>query len=382
MSKLAIIGASYLQVPLIVKAQTMGIETHVFAWQCGDIGEKVADFFYPISIVEKEQILEKCKEIRIDGICSIASDLASITVNYVAYKLGLTGNTLRTTIQTTNKYEMKKCFFENSIPSAEFFLLDVNSPIEKLKLEYPVIVKPTDRSGSRGVAKVYSFQELKEAIASAKTQSFEKRVLIENFIAGTEYSVEYISYQKKHFFLALTQKFTTGSPHFIETGHIEPANIDERKLGEIKEIVCAVLDSVGFENGASHTELKIDGDGNIFIIEIGGRMGGDFIGSSLVPISTGIDFVRAVIQIALGETPDFSIRQIPKIAAVRFIFGEKDKNVLKNLQKHHPEHLVEYMINSNSDGPILDSSNRYGYFLMQADSTEDIRKYLPEYKKE
>lgn len=91
--------------------------------------------------------------------------------------------------------------FENSIPSSEFFLLDVNSHIEKLKLEYPVIVKPTDRSGSRGVAKVNSFQELKEAITSAKTQSFEKRVLIENFIAGSEYSVEYISYQKKHFFL-------------------------------------------------------------------------------------------------------------------------------------------------------------------------------------
>lgn len=382
MRKLAIIGASYLQVPLIVKAQLMGIETHVFAWQCGDIGENIADYFYPISIIEKEQILEKCKEIKIDGICSIASDLASITVNYIAQKLGLTGNSLKTTIQSTNKFEMKKCFLKNRIPSAEFFLYDISNPIKELQLQYPVIVKPTDRSGSRGITKVKTFQELNEAIASAKAQSFEKRVLVERFISGSEYSVEFISFHKHHCFLALTQKFTTGEPHFIETGHIEPANIEEKKLQEIKEIVCNVLDSVGFENGASHTELKLDKDGNIFVIEVGGRMGGDLIGSSLVPISTGIDFVRAVIQIALGEVPDLAPQQVPKIAAVRYIFNEKDLEVLEIIQKEYPDYLVEYLINSFSESPILDSSNRHGYFLMQADTINKILKFLPENVKE
>ena len=83
MKKLAIIGASYLQEPLIQKAKSMGLETHVFAWAAGDVGEKSADHFYPISIVEKEQILKTCQEIDVDGICSIASDLAMLTVNYV-----------------------------------------------------------------------------------------------------------------------------------------------------------------------------------------------------------------------------------------------------------------------------------------------------------
>ena len=87
--KLAIIGASYLQLPLIQSAKRRGIETHVFAWQSGDVGEKEADFFYPISTVEKEQILDECRRIGIDGICSIASDLAMITVNYVAEQMGL-----------------------------------------------------------------------------------------------------------------------------------------------------------------------------------------------------------------------------------------------------------------------------------------------------
>ena len=94
---LAIIGASYLQLPLIQKAKNMGYVTHVFAWKANDIGEKEADFFYPISIVEKEQILDVCEKIGICGICSIASDLAIITVNYVANKLGLTANSMECT---------------------------------------------------------------------------------------------------------------------------------------------------------------------------------------------------------------------------------------------------------------------------------------------
>ena len=116
MKKLAIIGASYLQNPLIEKAKSMGVETHVFAWECGDIGEKTADYFYPISIVEKEQILEKCKQIGIDGICTIASDLATIAVNYVANAMGLIGNSLECVELSTNKHMMRMAFEKNMDP--------------------------------------------------------------------------------------------------------------------------------------------------------------------------------------------------------------------------------------------------------------------------
>ena len=105
--KLAIIGAALFQEPAILKAKAMGLETHVFAWEAGDPGEKMADFFYPISIREKEEILEKCREIGIDGIISIASDLAMVTVNYVAEKMGLTGNSTAATLISTNKHEMR-----------------------------------------------------------------------------------------------------------------------------------------------------------------------------------------------------------------------------------------------------------------------------------
>lgn len=97
MKKIAIIGASYLQEPLIQKAKSRDVETHVFAWACDDIGESSADHFYPISIVEKDKILDKCREIGIDAVCSIGSDLAIITVNYIAERLGLVGNSVECT---------------------------------------------------------------------------------------------------------------------------------------------------------------------------------------------------------------------------------------------------------------------------------------------
>ena len=110
MKKIVIIGANNFQMPLIKKVKKLGYETHVFAWKEGAVGAKYADYFYPISIVEKDEILEKCKEIKPDAVLSVASDLATITVNYLAEKLGLIGNSLECTRISTNKFNMRKAF--------------------------------------------------------------------------------------------------------------------------------------------------------------------------------------------------------------------------------------------------------------------------------
>ena len=115
MKKIVIIGANDYQNPLILKANENGYETHVFAWKDGSIGEKTADFFYPISIVEKEKILEECKKIKPDAVASIGSDLAMVTVNYLAKELNLPGNSLECTKISTNKYEMRKAFKEAGV---------------------------------------------------------------------------------------------------------------------------------------------------------------------------------------------------------------------------------------------------------------------------
>lgn len=378
MKKIAIIGASYLQQPLIEKAKSLGIETHVFAWKCGDIGEKIADVFYPISIIEKEEILAKCREIGIDGVCSIASDLAAITVNYVASELGLAGNTMECTAISTNKHLMREAFAKNGDPSPKSVLVENPDDLDVDKLNFPVIVKPTDRSGSRGITKLYSKDGLAEAIENAKSQGFEKKALVEEFATGQEYSVEYVSYKGEHHFLALTKKFTTGAPGFIETGHLEPAPVSDDVLKRVQGVVTHALDTLQIENSASHTELKIAKDGTIRIIEVGGRMGGDCIGSNLVELSTGVDFVKCVVDIALGNKPDLTPIHGIGAAGVRYVFGVEDVKVCEKLKTEHPEMLVEEDIHEITNADVTDSSSRFGMFLMKADSIDDLAEYLPE----
>ena len=377
-TKLAVIGASYLQDPLIQKAKSMGIETHVFAWKADDVGEKSADFFYPISITEKDEILKKCREIGIDGICSIASDLAVITVNYVANHMGLPGNSEESTRLSTNKHFMREAFLINGDPSPESIQIDKAEDIKGYSCEYPLIVKPVDRSGSRAITKLYDENGLHAAINEAIEQSFAKKALVEEFAEGDEYSVECISYRGVHHFLAFTQKYTTGAPHFIETAHLEPAALSRDNAERIRKIVFHALTSLKIENGASHAELKIAPNGTIRIIEIGARMGGDFIGSDLVEMSTGIDFVKAVIQISLGMEPDLAKRKVPSAAAVRFIFDKRDEEVFNMIRNEAPEILVRYSIPDEIDRRVTDSSSRLGYYLIKADYAEKLMKFLPD----
>jgi biotin carboxylase len=361
---IAIIGASAFQDPLIKKAQEKGYKTHVFAWKAGDVGEKTADVFHPISIVEKEAILAECRRLDIAGICSIGSDLAMLTVSYVAEALGLTANTMACVEKSTNKGAMRRAFAAGGDPIPGFMEGDAATTADQVDLCYPLIVKPTDRSGSRGVTRVESPEALVPAIAGALKDSFEKKVMIEEYAGGQEYSVECVSWQGQHHFLALTKKYTTGAPHFIETGHDEPAPVDEETLGRIEQVVFHALDSLGITMGASHTELKIEGDA-IRLIEIGGRMGGDCIGSHLVPVSTGKDFVGMVVDIACGAAPDLTVKTPPVPVSVRFIFDEKDLSGYRELAKAHPERIVDAVIPRPQamDHAITDSSTRYGFYI-------------------
>lgn len=361
---LAIIGASYLQLPLIETAKQMGYTTHVFAWAAGDVGEAAADYFYPISIVEKESILETCKQIGICGICSIASDLAMIAVNYVAEELGLVGNSMTATTKSTNKHLMRKAFEANGDPSPKSILVDANTALDALDLTYPVIVKPTDRSGSRGIYKVTSPVDLEQAVRASLQEGFEHKVLIEEFAEGQEYSVEYLSYRGEHHFLALTHKYTTGAPHFIETGHLQPAPVCEETLANVQAVVEHALDTLELKNGASHSEVKIDENGKIRIIEIGGRMGGDCIGSDLVRYSTGRDFVKMVIDVATGHAPDFTCVYPPHPVAVKFIFTQEDLLDFEKMQAQEPERILKVVdLHPENIGSITDSSNRAGCYI-------------------
>lgn len=373
--KLAIVGASYLQLPLVKKAKEMDVESICFAWEEGAVCKDVCDKFYPISIIDKDSILKVCQEIGIDGITTIASDTAVVTVNYVASKMGLLSNPDDYSETTTNKYMMRQCFMENNVPSPKFALVDENNNYQITGFKFPLIVKPTDRSGSRGVEKVLDPVQLEDAIHRAQIESFENKAIIEEFVTGREISVESISYKGEHFVLQITDKVTTGSPFFVELEHHQPSSLSDDIKNRVKEIVLNALDALHIKYGASHAELKIKEDGDIRVIEIGARMGGDFIGSNLVELSTGYDFLKGVIEVALGIFSEPIITD-HKYSGVFFLSEETKqlKPIIGNWKNYAG--IVEAKVTDEHLRKIECSGDRSGYLIYQVNSSAERDELL------
>ena len=378
MQKIAIIGANEFQNPLILKAKEMGFETHVFAWEAGDIGERTADVFHPISIIEKDRILDECRKICPSAVVTIASDLAAVTVQYVAKNLGLTCNSDRCREVSTNKGEMRTAFEKHGVPVPGFRSVGPDDDLSFLDtFAFPIIVKPTDRSGSRSITKLETPDGVSEAVACAVRDSFENRAIIEEYIEGDEYSCESISHDGQHHFLAITKKYTTGAPHFIETAQLEPAGFDPEMERRIVSVIFNALDALEITEGASHSEFKVDSDGNIRIIEIGARMGGDCIGSDLEMLSTGYDFVKMVIEVALGLAPSFTKVCDPSAAAIRFIFDGADIEHLNELEKNDRECIWRKSeIEDPGDHPVTDSSSRHGFYIIRKKTAAEAAEMI------
>ena len=323
MKTIAVIGASYLQLPLVERAKEMDLRTICFAWPQGAVCKEWCDVFYPVSITEKEEILRLCRAEKIDAICTIGSDVAAPTVAYVAEQMQLTGNTYEAALKAHDKHLMREVLVAAGVDCPKYRVQVKGEPSIVNGLSLPLIVKPTDRSGSLAVTKVTRWEDLEAAITEAERVSIAGEAMVEEFIEGREISVEMISCRGVHYALQITDKQTTGAPHFVELAHHQPSDLPAAMQERIFAITRKALDALGLTNGASHAEYKITKEGRVVVMEIGGRMGGDFIGSDLVRLSTGYDFVKGVIRVALGEI----IHPEPKVIAHSSVIFDAPENV-------------------------------------------------------
>ena len=364
MKRLAIIGASYLQLPLVLKAKEMGVETHCFAWEEGAVCKDVADFFYPISVIDKQSVLEVCQKVQIDGITSIASDAAVLTVCFVAEQMRLIGNNFKDAIVSTDKYLMRQRFSEYGVLSPKYVIANENFSIDDFR--FPLIVKPTDRYGSRGVMKIEHAADLSGAVERAQKESFTHQTIIEEFISGSEVSVETISWQGKHYILAITDKVTTEAPYFVELEHHQPSQLSNEIQEKIKSEAIKALTALQIKNGSGHAEFKITDKGEVYIIEVGARMGGDFIGSHLVELSTGYDFLKGVVDIALGHFVEPGVQK-NEYSGIYFLCKETEHllSVIQNSSKY-PE-IIKAEITDNELHNLQCSADRSGYFIYKAE---------------
>lgn len=322
MQKIAIIGANGQTARnYAIKARELGIETYMFAWNKGADAKEEADYFYDVSIFEEEKIIAVCRDVGISGV--IATTEATIAVaGHIANALGFNGNPIHLSDHITDKYWVRqRCTkIENAIKQPAYFAAadrnDVFSGIKKM--QFPIVIKPITGGGKIGVTMIENETQLDEALSYAFSNDRGKGILVEEFINGKEYSVETLSFHGEHTVIQITDKISSGPPHCVELGHSQPADISDTLWMRIIDSVKTLFDAIGFENGPLHTEIKINNEG-IYLIEVNGRPGGDFISYPLIDLSTGYDYLGEAIKISLNEKPAKFRRMILNYAGVRFV---------------------------------------------------------------
>lgn len=303
--KIAIIGAATGQLPLCLKAKEMGLETYCFAWPKGAVCKDYVDHFIPVSIFEMDAIVDYCLVCGIDGVVSNASDVTALVVSYVAEKLGKVGTSYQAFKNIQNKaFVREKTNGINGLSPVDFKLGTWEHIFSTFPRPY--VLKPITGASKKGVnfvddsVKELSIPEdLKEAVFMA-----------EAFVEGKEYSVESMSYHGQHQVIQVTEKISTGAPHFVELEHHQPASLSADAVGKIQDLMPRILSSVGFTDGASHTEIKMNEMGQVFLIEINPRGGGDMISNDLISLSTDYDYLKQLLLVALDEYVPSTIHNV------------------------------------------------------------------------
>ena len=364
--KLAIICASADQIPLVNKAKEMEIETHCFSWDKKNYTDckGIADYFHPISILEKEQILEVCKDIKIDGVTSMIYDFAVPTVAYVAQGMGLPGNNYEDSLIPSNKFSMRQAFHRHGVNSPRFAI--AGEGVDLTDFRYPLIVKPTDRCSSIGVTKVGKEEDLQEAIGRAQENSYREEAIIEEFISGIELSVDAISYHGKHYILVIKEReLMSGVNCDIKVAGHYPIDLPSDILEKIKIETQKALNAIGYKYGASNTEFRVTKDGEVFILEVNPRMAGDY-SHILMKLYNGYDVLKGVIDVALGqfEEPVFTEN---KYSGIYFLTKRSEwvRQYIENRENDTDIVQVE-LFNKESRDP-QNNVDRMGYFIYQSD---------------
>lgn len=367
--KLIILGTNEYQNPLILRAKEMGYETHVYGWQVGEIGEFTADVYHPVNIMNFDLLWNECKDIDACGVALISSEPGMHAEHFLKRKFGIPCNSEWTEEATTNKYVMRCALRDAGIESPNFTLIEGGYAIEEVKnrisnYDFPLIAKPIDSTSSKGVMKINSIDELEEGLNYAMDTSVGKKVILEDYIVGQEYSGESIAYEGTYKLLAVTLKHTTGAPHFVETGHMQPAPLSEKMYKKVEETLYKAFAALKIEYGAIHPEFRITPDGRVMFMEIASRMGGDCIGTDLVPISSGYDFLGMVINIGCRKAPDFTPIMKPRRAEIKYIITQADIDEFNEMKQLHPYWIWRQSeIREISNNPILKSADRAGYYI-------------------
>lgn len=384
-NSIMIFGVGELQKSIINRAHKQGLFV-VGIDPCPDAFCKDdVDAFEIVGGQDFEGTLAAAKKHQVSAIVTAATDKPLVMMARIAKELKLPFYSVETAQWSTDKYQMKQHFIEGGVPCAKGKL--ITSVDEADDLIFPIIVKPRDNSGSRGVKLCRTKEELQSCMNEALQFSHLDSVLVEEFIEGQEYSIESLHYDGKTEVIQFTEKKTTEFPYNVELGHKQPANLSESQKDEVRVIINKIAKTLHFENCPSHTELKIN-DRGIFVIETSPRLGGDYITSTLVPLSTGINMEDQLLNIALGKPVDINTGRINKASAVCFFC--LPEGIIKSIDKKIEEvknwqNVVDFDFKlkiGDKVNKITSSLDRYGQLIIVAEERSVIDEYINTYEKQ
>ncbi|XQU07695.1 ATP-grasp domain-containing protein [Halomonas sp. LY9] len=300
MYNIMVLGAGVYQVPLIKKVRQMGYRAVVVSPEGNYPGFDYADETVFLDTRDHLNILKKAKELSIKAVVTSGSDVSVPTIGYLVDELGLYGTGYEAAKRSMDKVLMKQCFIENGVATAPFYSVTNYDEllVQAEEIGYPVMVKATDSSGSRGITKVNCHEDLADAYHESLSVTKSNFVIVEKYLDGYELGASALI-QRGIAEVYVFNDINTPPPVSVPIAHSIPSGLDSQLLDEIKGLVSKAALALGVHNGFINADIMIV-KGQPYMLELGARMGATCI-PEITSIYSGLDMYECIINLALGE---------------------------------------------------------------------------------
>ncbi|MDO3388910.1 ATP-grasp domain-containing protein [Bacteroides sp. ET489] len=305
--KLMLLGGLRYLSPVIEAAHKLGYYVITCDYIPGNIAHKYSDEYHNVSIIDKEAVLALAKELQIDGIMSFAVDPGVVTAAYVQEQMGLPAfGPYESVCILQNKDRFRNFLTQHdfNVPKAKGFASIEDAMAEKYWYPWPVIVKPTDSAGSKGVTKVDRLEDLRPALEVAFAHSLSKRVIVEEFIekAGCSSDTDSFSVDGELKFVSFSaQRFDEHAPNpYTPSAYSWPSTMTTEQEAELTSEIQRLLKLLGMRTSIYNIETRVGTNGKPYIMEVSPRGGGNRL-AEMLRFATGVDLITNAVRAAVGD---------------------------------------------------------------------------------
>ena len=377
MKKLLFLGGGFLQNFVIQKARDLGYYVLCLDANPHAVGFKTANESAVINIIDPEACLKYALEHQVDGVLTAATDFSVLTMSYIAQEMGLPGLNYTSAQIIKNKASIRKILFEAKADETGYsYEIDSLDKIPEIlpHIHFPIMIKPVDGSGSRGASKVDKPEDFVNACRYAMEGSITKRAVAEPFVEGKEYGLDaFVDNVEIHVF-SVMQKDMTRPPYYAELGHAIPSGLDAELDGKIRSCAAAALKALGVNHGSMNFDVLVGKAGDVHIIDMGARMGGNLIGSHIVPLGTGIDYMGNMIKAAVGDKTDWEPNNKPMPVATKLLALSPGKVKalpdFTSLEKQYGVKIEHHLQVGDTITPYRTNLDGCGYVVATCDTVE------------